>query len=199
MKNIGTRVILAAAVAISGCAQAGTLGDILGGVMNAPAQTVAGTIQGVDTRAQQIFVRTTDNQTVSIAYDDRTAVNYQQQNYPVTALESGDQVNVRVTSTQNGGYYTDRIDVTQSASSSSGGAGTTGGDVQQFQGTVRQVDLANGLFTLATSNQGIYTVTLPYNPRSTDVDRFRNLRSGDYVRIYGTLLTNSRVELRQFY
>jgi hypothetical protein len=42
-------------------------------------------------------------------------------------------------------------------------------------------------------------VTLPYNPRSQDADRFRSLRSGDYVRFYGTYLSNNRVQLRQFY
>ena len=195
MKSWMQRAALIALVAAGGCAQAGTLGDILGGVMNAPAQTMSGTIQGVDTRAQQVFVRTTDNQTVAISYDDRTAVVYQQQNYPVTALESGDAVTVRLTQTTNGGYYTDRIDVTQSTSTSSG----SNANVTTIQGNVRQIDVTNGMFTLATSNEGVLTVTLPYNPRSADVDKFRNLRSGDFVRLYGTYLTQTRVELRQFY
>ena len=195
MKSWMQRTALIALVAVGGCAQAGTLGDILGGVMNAPAQTMSGTIQGVDTRAQQVFIRTTDNQTVAISYDDRTAVVYQQQNYPVTALESGDAVTVRLTQTTNGGYYTDRIDVTQSTSSSSG----SNANVTTIQGNVRQIDVTNGMFTLATSNEGVLTVTLPYNPRSSDVDKFRNLRSGDFVRLYGTYLTQTRVELRQFY
>ena len=195
MKSWMQRAALIALVAAGGCAQAGTLGDILGGVMNAPAQTMSGTIQGVDTRAQQVFVRTTDNQTVAISYDDRTAVVYQQQNYPVTALESGDAVTVRLTQTTKGGYYTDRIDVTQSTSTSSG----SNANVTTIQGNVRQIDVTNGMFTLATSNEGVLTVTLPYNPRSADVDKFRNLRSGDFVRLYGTYLTQTRVELRQFY
>ncbi|HEY0305866.1 MAG TPA: hypothetical protein VGC44_12920 [Longimicrobiales bacterium] len=194
MKNLTKNLALVAALVLGGCAQAGTLGDILGGVMNAPAQTVAGTVQGIDTRSQQLFVRTSDNQTVAINFDDRTDVVYQNQTYPVSALESGDQVNIRIQSTANGGYYADRIDVTSSATSNTGGS-----NVQSVQGTVRQVDLTNGAFTLATSNQGVLTITLPYNPRSSDVDRFRNLRSGDYVRMYGVFLTNSRVELRQFY
>ncbi len=194
MKTFSKTLALCAALASGACSQAGTLGDILGGVLNAPDQTVAGTIQGVDTRAQQIVVRTSDNQTVAISYDDRTAVVYQQKNYPVTALESGDQVNLRIAQTNNGGYYTDRIDVTSSASNNTGGA-----DVQSVQGNVRQVDLTNGAFTIGTTNQGVLTVTLPYNPRSQDIDRFRSLRSGDYVRLYGVYLTNSRVELRQFY
>ena len=191
------RFAMVGVIALGGCAQAGTLGDILGGVMNAPAgaQTASGTIQSVDTRNQQIHLRTTDNQSVAISYDNRTQVVYQNQTYPVTALEPGDQVNLSVTTVQNG-YYTERIEVTRSATQNTGGAN---GDVRELQGTVRQVDLANGAFTIGTSNQGVLTVTLPYNPRSSDLDRFRNLRSGDYVRFYGTYLTSSRVELRQFY
>lgn len=192
MKTLGRTIALSAAVALAGCAQTGSLGDILGGVLNAPSQTLSGTIQDVDTRTQQILVRTSDNQTVAVSYDERTDVVYQQQNYPVTALEAGDQVNLRLAETSNGRYYTDRIDVTAS------GGGTSSGDVQLVQGTVRNIDYTNGAFTLATSNQGTLTVTLPYNPRSSDVDRFRSLRSGDYVRLYGTYLSSTRVELRQF-
>jgi FtsP/CotA-like multicopper oxidase with cupredoxin domain len=196
MKHLTRGAVLLSAVALSACAQAGTLGDILGGVMNAPAQTLTGTIQGVDTRAYQVFVRTSDNQTVAVSYDDRTSVVYQQQNYPVTALERGDEVTLRLTNASNNTYYTDRIDVTRSAS---GTGGTTSGNVQSVQGTVRQMDMTNGAFTLSTTTNGVLTVTLPYNPRSSDLDRFRNLRSGDYVRLYGIYLTNSRVELQQFY
>ncbi len=196
MKELMRGAVLVSTVALSACAQAGTLGDILGGVMNAPAQTLTGTIQGVDTRANQVFVRTSDNQTVAVSYDDRTSVVYQQQNYPVTALERGDEVTLRLTNASNNTYYTDRIDVTRSAS---GTGGTTSGNVQSVQGTVRQLDMTNGAFTLSTTTNGVLTVTLPYNPRSSDLDRFRNLRSGDYVRLYGIYLTNSRVELQQFY
>lgn len=197
MKQLTRNLILISALALSGCAQAGTLGDILGGVMNAPAQTLSGTIQGVDTRAAQIFVRTSDNQTVAVSYDDRTSVVYQQQSYPVTALERGDEVTLRLTNAANNTYYTDRIDVNRSVSSNT--ASGSNANVQSIQGTVRQVDMTNGAFTVATSNSGLLTVTLPYNPRSSDLERFRSLRSGDYVRLYGIYLTNSRVELQQFY
>ena len=45
---------------------------------------------------------------------------------------------------------------------------------------------------------GTLVVSLPYNPRSTDVDRFRRLRSGDNVRLSGRLLNAQRFELEQF-
>jgi hypothetical protein len=71
--------------------------------------------------------------------------------------------------------------------------------VQSLQGNVRSVDRNNGLFTVDVGNGTVLTVTLPYNAASADVNRFNALRSGDFVRFYGVYVTNSRVELRQFY
>jgi hypothetical protein len=119
---------------------------------------------------------------------------YQNQNYSVGALEFGDRVTVSVRQAQNGAYYTDYVQVDQSVSTGTGGAGA----VQSFQGYVRQIDSRNGLFTVEVGNS-ILTVSLQSNPRSTDYSRFQNLRSGDNVRFYGVFVSNSRVELRQFY
>jgi hypothetical protein len=79
--------------------------------------------------------------------------------------------------------------------------GTTAGtnaNVQSVQGTVRQIDATNGLFSLNTSN-GTLTVSLPYNVSRADQNRFNSLRTGETVRLYGVYLNNTRVELRQFY
>jgi hypothetical protein len=54
------------------------------------------------------------------------------------------------------------------------------------------------VFQLTGSNYGSLSVSLPYNPRQADINKFQTLRNGDYVRLYGVLLNNSRVELRQF-
>ena len=185
-------------LAALGACNNSSLGNILGGVLgNGQGQgnQVSGVVQGVDTRSQQIVLQQSNGQSVGLTYDNQTQVVYQNQNYPVTALERGDQVTARIQQTNNGGYYTDLVQVDQSV----GGGSTTSGNVQSFQGTVRQVDRANGLFSLEVGNYGVLTVGLPYNTSRTDVDRFNSLRAGDYVRLYGVLLNNSRVELRQFY
>lgn len=189
--------ILAVALAMvtAGCSQAGNLGEILGGVMNAPAgNQVSGTIQGVDTRSQVVFVRQGDGQSVGFRYDGNTRVVYQDQNYPVTALENGDQVTLRYEASGNT-YYTDYIQVTQSVTSGNGNAGS--GQVYSLQGTVRSVDRTNGYFTISVQN-GILTVSMPYNPRSSDVNRFNQLRTGEYVQFQGVYLNDTRVELRSF-
>ncbi|MEO5590263.1 MAG: hypothetical protein ABIS03_11805 [Gemmatimonadaceae bacterium] len=188
-------------LATGACSNNSNLGDILGGVLGggggSSGSQVSGSISGVNTRLQQIGLQQSNGQTVTVRYDNNTQVVYQNQNYPVTALENGDQVTVRIANTSNNsnGYYTDLIQVDRSVS----GTGNTSGNVQTFQGNVRSVDYPNGLFTISSGNNGTLTVTMPYNPRQSDLTRFNQLRNGDSVRFYGVQLNNSRVELRQFY
>jgi exosome complex RNA-binding protein Csl4 len=184
------------AIALTACSQAGQLGDILGSVLGGGANMVSGAIRAVDTRSQQISLEQSNGQAVALAYDNQTKVVYQDRLYSVTSLETGDQVSARVQQTQNGGYYVDSVVVTQPVSGST--STNTSGNVQQLQGTVRQLDRNNGLFTIDAGGGVTLTVSLPYNASSTDVNKFNALRSGDYVRFYGVYLSTSRVELRQF-
>lgn len=179
------------------CSNNSNLGDILGGVLGGGNSQVSGSISGVNTRLQTVGIQQSNGQSVTVNYDNNTKVVYQNQNYPVTSLEYGDQVTARITSSNNtsGSYYTDLIQVNQSARNSGG----VSGNVQTYEGTVRSIDYQNGLFTIASNNYGTLTVSMPYNPRQTDLNKFNSLRTGDYVRLYGVLLNNSRVELRQFY
>lgn len=191
-----------AVVTTAACSSAANIGEILGGVLGgggaAQSGQVAGTIAGVNTQSQQIGLTTQDGQTVGLLFDRNTRVVYQNQLYPVTALERGDEVVVRVQSTQDGGYYTDSVFVTRSVTSGGSASGSSA-NVQALQGTVRQIDRTNGLFALETGNGVMLTVSLPYNVTQADANRFRNLRTGEHVRLYGVYLNNSRVELRQFY
>jgi len=191
-------------VAFTACSGAGNLGNILGGVLGGSGtgqgNQVSGTVLGVDTRSQQIALQTSDGQQVNLSFDNQTQVVYQNQSYSVTNLERGDRVTVRIQQSNNGGYYTDLVQVDQSASS--GGntyGGGASGNVQAIQGTVQQVDLQNGLFSINTNQYGQLIVALPYNLSRTDQNRFQNLRRGDNVRLYGVFVNNQRVELRQFY
>src|SRR5437667_7383458 len=59
------RVTAAAAlIAVGACAQAGSLGSVLGGVLGAgaPTNSVSGTVQRVDTRNLQIIVQQSNGQ-----------------------------------------------------------------------------------------------------------------------------------------
>lgn len=193
--GVGGAVALAAVV--SACSSLGSVGDILGGVLGGGAGQVSGTVRGINTQSSFLTLQQTNGQDVDLQYDNQTRVVYQNQSYAVTSLDPGDQVSARVQQLQSGGYYTDSIAVVQPVSNT-GGSSVNTGTVQSLQGTVRQIDRTNGLFTVDAGGGVLLTVSLPYNPNSTTVQRFNNLRSGDYIRFQGVYLNQSRVELRQF-
>jgi len=185
--------------AMAACTNTGSLGNILGGVLGTPSggTSVGATVQGVDTRNQQISLQQSNGSTIGVFYDNRTKVVYQNSLYPVTSLEYGDQVVARLVDQGNNTYYTDSITVTYPVNGSTTNGGSTA--TTSFQGNVRQIDYNNGWFTVAAGNTGTITVTLPYRPNSADVNRFNSMRVGDFVRFSGVYLNNNRVELRQFY
>ena len=189
----------AAIIAFAGACAGNSLGNVLGSVLGGGSQgsqsgQVSGTIRGVDSRSQQIAIQQSNGQTIPVYYDNQTQVVYQNQNYSPTALENGDRVTARIQANGNN-YYTDYVQVDQSVNGTS--AGTSG--LQMIQGTVRQVDLKNGWFTIADANSyNTLTVTVPYNLNSNDINRFRSLRNGEFVRFYGQYLNNSQIQLRQF-
>jgi hypothetical protein len=190
-RRTGTAAIVLALGACSGLG----LGNVLGGVLGGQGSQVVGAVQSVDTRSRQIGVQQSNGQTVWVGYDGNTQVVFQNQNYPITALQRGDQVTANVQDNGNGAYYTNLVQVTQSVS---GSRGTSGSNLQSFQGTVRQVDRSNGWFTMDESNLGRITVTLPSGLSQNDINRFNNLRVGDNLRFYGTRYGNNQVQLRQF-
>jgi hypothetical protein len=201
MTRISRIAALAASVfALGACSSAGGLGEVLGSVLGgggAQQQQLAGSVRAVDTRNQQISIQQSNGQSVAVMYDANTKVVYQNQRYAVTNLESGDQVVARITTTQNNSYYTDSITVTQSVTTSTSG-GTVDNNMQLLSGTVYSIDRQYGTFVVDVGSGTRVTVSMPYGARSTDVQTYNNLRTGQYVRFYGVYLNNTRVELRQF-
>ena len=196
LRRFASIAIAAATITtVTGCANTGGLGQILNGVLGGGAQNgqVTGNVVSVDTRNQVVNLRQSNGQNLALSYDSQTQVIYQNRSYAITDLENGDQVTATV-QTVNNGYYVSRVDVNQSGSAT----GTNSANVQSVQGTVRQVDVNNGWFTVQTSNNGTLTVTMPYNTSRADQTTFQNLRSGDFVRLYGTYVNNTRVELQRF-
>src|SRR4051812_39002752 len=131
MRGLKSAVLLGAGVAITGCSQLGGLGNVLGGVLGPQTGSgsgeVAGTVRSVDTQRQMLQITTQNGQTGSVYFDQRTQVVYQQQNYNVTALEQGDQVQMRLQQDNQGRYYTDYIMVTRSVQDANGTGGYNNG------------------------------------------------------------------------
>lgn len=116
------RSLLTAAVTLvlfAGCSNMGSIGNILGSVlggMGGQQQQIEAEITQVDPSSGRIYVRTRDGQTGAIRVDSQTQVVYNNQRYPVTALERGDIVRIQLQQTQNNELYATRIDVLRSAS-----------------------------------------------------------------------------------
>lgn len=195
-RSIGVAAAALVLLSTGACSAASGLGNVLGSVLGqGQGSQVSGTIQGVDTRNAQVVLAQPNGQTVYLAYDNNTQVSYNNQNYSVTNLERGDQVTARVQQLQNGGYYTDLIQVDRSASNSTS---TNGTSVQSYQGTVRAVNQSQGWFSVDAGNGYTYQVVLANQLSRDDYNRFNALRVGDYVRFYGAMVANNRIELRQF-
>lgn len=201
MHRLGRGAVAAGMLAtLAACSAMNSIGSVLGGIIpgGGSQSQVSGYVSGVDTRAQVIGLQQPNGQPVNLLFDNQTKVVYNNQSYPVTSLDRGDQVTARIQNTNNG-YYTDLVQVDQPVNGSAGSSTSTSGTVQSVQGTVRQIDRQNGLFTMDVSNGTRLTVSMPYSPNRADLTKFQNLRSGDVVRIAGVFLNSSRVELRQFY
>lgn len=206
MRGLRGAVLLGAGVAITGCSQLGGLENVLGGVLGPNAGSgsgqVAGTVRYVDTQRQTIQITTQNGQTGNVFFDNRTQVVYQQQNYPVTALEQGDEVQLQLQQDQQGNYYTSYVLVTRSVTNNTGGynnggANNTANQVQ-VEGRVGWIDTQRGQFSLVT-NRGTYTVVMPYNTAASDANQFRGLRQNSYVRVQGQLVSNNQLQLTRFY
>lgn len=105
--------------AMTGCSNLGSIGNILGSVLGgqgAQQQQIDAEVQQVDARDGRLYVRTQDGRTGTIRVDSRTQVVYNNQQYPVTALERGDIVRIQLQQTRNNELYATRIDVLRSAS-----------------------------------------------------------------------------------
>jgi len=198
---------LGAASLLGGCAQTGGLGNILGGVL-APqnGMQVSATVQSVDTRSQTINLNQSNGQYMSVYFDNSTRVLYQNQLYPVTSLEFGDQVLAHVLNQGNNSYYADTVYVTQPVNSSSNpsryerpGYPGSNTNIQTLSGRVQSIDFNNGSFTINDGNGTFVTVSMPYRASSQDQNRFNNLRVGDFVRFSGALIDASRAQLQHFY
>ena len=193
---------LALALATGGCSGGG-LADVLGGVLGggggaggqAQSGTVTVEVQEVRQQQQQIIIRTQDGKSGPVLYDANTQVVYNNENYPVQALELGDVVDMRVQQVQQG-YYTDLIQVRTPVQERQGGTRRSAApDVYRVEGTIGQIDLSRNMFTLNMTQGGTVPVYLPSNATTTMRERLREYRAGDYVRVEMRALDQQSGEL----
>lgn len=198
-KGVAAAATLIVAFSAAGCAQLGQVADIFGGALPGQGGEVLAEVQEVDDREREIRIRTDDGRTADVRYDGDTRVVYQNREYPVTALERGDLVRMRIEETTTGALYTDLVEVEQSAQERQQGGGfPAGSSVERMEGSVSWIDYDTDQFLLDSRDNGDVMVNLPPNPPSDMVRDFRNLDRNDYVRVEVEWLNQQQVQLVAF-
>jgi hypothetical protein len=169
------------------------------------------TLQTGETRAEvteinpsrrEIRVRTEDGRTEALAYDvNRTRITYHGRDYRIDQLEAGDLIAFETSS--RGSNFVDRIRIQEPVQARAGSpvAGRSPlpppkADV--IEGTVERVAHDLGVFEVRPRTGRMVTVSVPYNAKAADVENFRRLRKGDYVRVEGQFVNSDNLQLLAF-
>jgi len=177
----------------AGCAPLGAMDGTVG-VPGRHASIVDGQIRAVDMRRGRIELRDGRNRGHLVHYDRDTRVVYGQRLYPVTALERGDVVRIRVVRGRNGVLWADRVDVRESVRH----RGHAVGRVERVNGIVGAVDVRRGRFTVQQGRQQPVVVYVPQRLSREDARRFERLRRGDRVRVEVRPVGRGSAELVRF-
>jgi hypothetical protein len=159
------------------------------------------TVERLDTLSREIHLRPNDSRSRVVGYTADARVLYRGHEYPVTRLEAGDIVAMQLRQDSRGNSYTDLIRVQESIrdrNQDRGAMTRPGTGFQTVDGRVEQVDFQRSSFEIRGQSRELVLVSLPYNARRSDVDRFRALQAGDYVRVEGRFLDRDRFELETF-
>jgi hypothetical protein len=161
-----------------------------------PGEVRAEVVQVTPSR-NEIQVRADDNRTRVLRYDPaRTRVTYSGRDYSVENLEAGDLIAYQ-TIGRDGTVDTIRVQqpVQARAASPSPGRGGALPRGEVLEGTVDRIDYDRGIFDVRTRDRGTISVALPFNARTSDVDVFRRLRTGDTVRVEGEFINRDNFQV----
>jgi len=155
----------------------------------------------VDTSSREIHLRPEDSRNRVVGYSADARVLYRGREYAITQLERGDKVSMQLKKDTRGNSFTDLIRVQESIrerDQSRGDTSRAGTGIQTMDGRVERVDFQRSSFEIRDHSRESVIVSLSDNARRSDVDHFRALRSGDYVRVEGRFTSNDRFELESF-
>jgi hypothetical protein len=203
MMNVINRAASCLALALALTASAGCEGIALVGrpTLELGQDEFVAEVERLDTSSREIHLRPNNSRTRVVGYSADARVAYRGREYPVTQLEAGDIVAMQLKQDSRGNSYTDLIRVQESIrdrDQGRGGITRPGTGIQTVDGRVEQVDFQRSSFEIRGQSRDRIFVSLPYNARRSDVDRFRALRVGDNVRVEGRFLDRERFELENF-
>jgi hypothetical protein len=158
-------------------------------------------IDRVDTSSREIHLRPDDSRNRVVGYSTDARVLYHGREYSIAQLESGDKVSMQLKQDSRGNSYTDLVRVHESTRDRNldlGAASRPATTMQTVDGRVEHVDFQQSSFELSDQSRQSFFVSLPDHARRSDLDRFRELRAGDYVRVEGRFTSKDRFELESF-
>jgi len=157
-----------------------------------PPERVTATIDGVDHQLQEFYLLAEGNQHYVVRYLSGTRVTAQGRDYPAADLRAGDRVEVELREGADMRLYADQVRVVGSGGASAATA------IRNVEGTVERVSLARGVLELRSRSGQLLTIYVPDSSSAETRDRFHRVWIGDYVRLEGEQLSESRLELLAF-
>jgi hypothetical protein len=160
---------------------------------------IVGEVERVDLASRRIYLRPGRRASRIVAFSADAQVLDRGREYPVTRLESGDVVAMRMRRNSRGDSYTELIRLQESVREQSRIEPPDAMPrIQALSGRVEGVDFRRNSFDLNDQPGKPLLVVLSENARDSDRERFRSLRTGDHVRIEGKFIGRDRFELLSF-
>ena len=161
---------------------------------------IRGEITQIDPGRREVLVQTDDGRRQVLPYDlNGTRVTYHGREYNIDSLESGDIIAFRFPYRSS---YVKTIRVQEPvqarASTTLAGRAPLAPRSTVVEGTVERVHPNLAAFDVRSRSGRRITVSVPYNARTADVDNFRQLRTGDYVRVEGAFVNPDNLQLLAF-
>lgn len=158
-----------------------------------PPRTITATVNGVDTRLEEIYLRASGNQHYVVNYTRDIRVSDRGRSLPVTELRVGDQVRVDLRENTGRRLYADQIRLESAGVTTNSTIG-----IRTVEGTIERIVPERGFLELRALNGDLLTVYVPESTSSSTRDRFNRLRVGEQVRLDGERLSEDRLELLAF-
>jgi len=158
-------------------------------------------ISRVDARSRTLHLRPEDSRDRVVGYSADARVLYRGGEYSIAQLASGDKVSMQLKQDSRGNSYTDLIRVQetiQDRNQSRRGDDGSESRIQTLDGKVEQLDIQRRSFAIRDQARERVIVSLPSTAERFDLDHFRALRDGDYVRVEGRFLDRQRFEMATF-
>jgi translation initiation factor IF-1 len=183
-------------------ARSGKPGASLASDVDLRAGELRAEVLQVTPAAREVRVRTYDGRDRVLTYDPvRTKVTYHGWDYTVGNLEAGDIIAFRTFPSDSNYLETVRVQEPVQARTGATIARPLSAPPARsnvVEGSVERIQYDMGVFDVRTRNGDLVTVSIPYRANTADIDNFRRLRTGDYVRVEGSFVNRDNLQLYSF-